>query len=162
METSHKKGKLESLKKKETHLAGKLKKVDNKLKAAIEEYRDDLRLQAESRKQTQQQNLFSRLERSSDEEKVNVSHADPNYVELTIGSLQYVLKKDFYGNLLEHQQEALSWLLQQNFHDRGSILADEMGLGKTISTIALIACLKQVVEPSDGAFLVVCPATVIT
>ena len=65
---------------------------------------------------------------------------------------------------MSHQQEALSWLLEQNLNKKGSILADEMGLGKTISAIALIMCqryTRQLNNEDIGPILIVCPGTVI-
>jgi|LauGreDrversion4_2_1035121.scaffolds.fasta_scaffold112043_1 SNF2 family DNA or RNA helicase len=47
-----------------------------------------------------------------------------------------------YQLLMEHQKEALDWLLSQHVNNYGSILADEMGLGKTITAISLIYTLS--------------------
>lgn len=49
--------------------------------------------------------------------------------------------------LMEHQKQALAWLLtMERGQNKGSILADEMGLGKTIEGLALI-----VANPSKNA-----------
>ncbi|NXR99852.1 TTF2 factor, partial [Oxylabes madagascariensis] len=82
--------------------------------------------------------------------------------------------------LLQHQKQALSWLLwRENQRPCGGILADDMGLGKTLTMIALILAQKQLktekrketleiwlskndfaVIPSHGT-LVICPASLI-
>jgi len=65
---------------------------------------------------------------------------------------------------MQHQKQALAWLLEQHVKGNGSILADEMGLGKTITTISLIYTLHLTAKRDNkqvGPCLIVCPATVI-
>ena len=55
--------------------------------------------------------------------------------------------KQMSCQLMEHQKQALAWLLSmEKGTNKGSILADEMGLGKTIEGLALI-----VANPSKNA-----------
>ena len=65
---------------------------------------------------------------------------------------------------MQHQKEALAWLLKQHVRGNGSILADEMGLGKTITTISLIYTLHLTAKRANkqiGSCLIVLTATVI-
>ena len=47
------------------------------------------------------------------------------------------------GDLMQHQQEGLNWLLYKWYSCQNGILADEMGLGKTIQIIAFMATLQE-------------------
>lgn len=89
---------------------------------------------------------------------------DTEDCELAISGRIFKIPKSQYDLLMEHQKEALTWLLQRYVSKKGSILADEMGLGKTISAIALICCLRYTLDSAgeqSGPVLVVCPGTVI-
>lgn len=77
---------------------------------------------------------------------------------------QFYVPKKFYDLLKDHQKQALTWLVTQVVHERGSILADEMGLGKTISAISLLVAQHTTSKMNNkvsGPTLVVCPATII-
>ncbi len=62
--------------------------------------------------------------------------------------------------LMEHQVEALQWLLSIYNNTTGGLLADEMGLGKTATVISFLAYLKEQ-KYNHGPFLVVVPKTVL-
>ena len=47
------------------------------------------------------------------------------------------------GQLMQHQQDGLNWLLYKWYSSQNGILADEMGLGKTIQIIAFMATLQE-------------------
>ncbi|EFJ19828.1 hypothetical protein SELMODRAFT_109740 [Selaginella moellendorffii] len=72
--------------------------------------------------------------------------------------------------LMNHQKQALAWMLEQESSDRkGGILADDQGLGKTLSAIALILEASPRSMAQDhasqkkvrGGTLIVCPVSVI-
>lgn len=48
------------------------------------------------------------------------------------------------STLLQHQEEALHWLLQHwEAGNWGALLADDMGLGKTLEALAFLSCLQM-------------------
>ena len=59
------------------------------------------------------------------------------------------------GELMQHQQEGLNWLLYKWYSSQNGILADEMGLGKTIQIIAFMVTLQE--KFSLAPFLIVVP-----
>ncbi|CAD7952814.1 unnamed protein product [Amoebophrya sp. A25] len=62
--------------------------------------------------------------------------------------------------LMEHQVEALQWLLSIYNNTTGGLLADEMGLGKTASIISFLAYLREH-KKNFGPHLIVVPKTVL-
>lgn len=63
--------------------------------------------------------------------------------------------------LREYQKLAVQWLLFLYDNHFGGLLCDDMGLGKTIQIIAFFVALKEQ-RSCGGAFLVVCPTSVIS
>lgn len=63
--------------------------------------------------------------------------------------------------LREYQKLAVQWLLFLYDNHFGGLLCDDMGLGKTIQIIAFFLALKEQ-RLSKGAFLVICPTSVIS
>ena len=59
------------------------------------------------------------------------------------------------GQLMQHQQDGLNWLLYKWYCGQNGILADEMGLGKTIQIIAFMAALQE--KFNLAPFLIVVP-----
>jgi len=70
---------------------------------------------------------------------------------------------EFHGELWEHQEKGLSWLLSLTSRGFSPCLADDMGLGKTIQLLAALLKFKH----GDGKFpnptpsLLVCPTSVL-
>ena len=70
---------------------------------------------------------------------------------------------EFHGELWEHQEKGLSWLLSLTTKGFSPCLADDMGLGKTIQLLAALLKFKH----GDGEFpdpapsLLVCPTSVL-
>lgn len=64
-------------------------------------------------------------------------------------------------NLREYQKLAVQWLFFLYDNHFGGLLCDEMGLGKTIQIIAWFLGIKKQ-RSDEGAFLVVCPTSVIS
>eukprot|EP00392_Amoebophrya_sp_AT5.2_P004392 g4400.t1 len=62
--------------------------------------------------------------------------------------------------LMEHQVEALQWLLSIYNNTTGGLLADEMGLGKTATVISFLAYLREQ-RNNRGPHLIVVPKTVL-
>ena len=95
----------------------------------------------------------------------NVStQVENGIVTLQIEQQRFQILDLMYKLLMQHQKQALAWLLEQHVRGNGSILADEMGLGKTITTISLIYTLHLTAKRANkhvGPCLIVCPATVI-
>ncbi|MFP4136381.1 MAG: DEAD/DEAH box helicase [Candidatus Acetothermia bacterium] len=70
---------------------------------------------------------------------------------------------EFHGELWEHQEKGLAWLLSLTSRGFSPCLADDMGLGKTIQLLAALLKFKH----GDGEFpdptpsLLVCPTSVL-
>ncbi|MBS3737301.1 DEAD/DEAH box helicase, partial [Candidatus Bipolaricaulota bacterium] len=70
---------------------------------------------------------------------------------------------EFHGELWEHQEKGLGWLLSLTSRGFSPCLADDMGLGKTIQLLAALLKFKH----DDGKFpdpapsLLVCPTSVL-
>ena len=58
------------------------------------------------------------------------------------------------GELKEHQQDGMNWLLFKWHSKKNAILADEMGLGKTIQIVAFMSALQEV---NVAPFLIIVP-----
>jgi superfamily II DNA or RNA helicase len=66
------------------------------------------------------------------------------------------------SHLRTYQLRGVEWLWFLNRNGLGGLLCDDMGLGKTHQVMALMLALKDLGEDKRGAFVVVCPVTVIS
>ncbi len=70
---------------------------------------------------------------------------------------------EFHGELWEHQEKGLGWLLSLTSKGFSPCLADDMGLGKTIQLLAALLKFKQDGSPfpEPTPSLLVCPTSVL-
>lgn len=77
----------------------------------------------------------------------------------TISDSDYEVPAALEDKLRPYQAYGYKWLRTLTASSFGGILADDMGLGKTLQMLSLLYSLSQ--EENPGAFLVVCPASLV-
>lgn len=69
---------------------------------------------------------------------------------------EYKLPKQLKADLRDYQAEGFRWMARLADWGAGACLADDMGLGKTVQAISMLLH-----KASEGASLVICPASVL-